>query len=49
MDWKTKIARNLQGSVGDKEALNRQAIKVNKGLKEVEKLLNRAKEEKKEQ
>lgn len=41
MDLKTKITRSLRSATSDKEAMNRQILKWHKGLKEVEKVLNR--------
>ncbi|MCI8866371.1 MAG: hypothetical protein HFG60_14135 [Lachnospiraceae bacterium] len=43
MDFKTKITQNLRSSTSDKEALNRQILKWHKSLKEVEKIINKAK------
>lgn len=43
MDWKTKVTKSLRSTTSDKEAMNRQILKWNKGLKEVEKTINRGK------
>lgn len=40
MDFKTKVTRRMRSATSDKETLNRQILKWNKGLKEVEKILN---------
>ncbi|MGL5434697.1 MAG: hypothetical protein ACRDBO_04750 [Lachnospiraceae bacterium] len=49
MDWKTKVTNSMRSAASDKESLNRQVVKWNKSFKEVEKILNRSKGEKKEE
>ena len=43
MGLKTKVTRSMRSATSDKEMLNRQILKWNKGLKEVEQIINRGK------
>lgn len=43
MDLKTRLVNNLRSATSDKEAMNRQILKLRKRFKEVEKVLNQNK------